>query len=285
MLTEIDPGGAATLDAAIKTRYEANANTNAFTDAEQTKLASLANYTTEQAQDAVGAMVGVSIIYDDTSNTLQRAALTGDVTSPLNSNATTIAADAVGNTKLANMAANTIKGNNTGVAADPADLTATQITAMLNAFTTALKGLVPPPVTVAGKYLKDDGTWATPGQKYPVTIALSDRTSSLVAGIAKETWRAPFACTISALRAYVDTAPTGATSLAVDMNKSGVSMLSTKLVFDASEKTTFTALIPHVFSSATLAADEEVTWDIDTVGSTIAGVALKVSFVYTEILP
>ena len=31
----------------------------------------------------------------------------------------------------------------------------------INTFTTTVKGVVPPPTTVAGKYLKDDGTWAT----------------------------------------------------------------------------------------------------------------------------
>lgn len=95
-------------------------------------------------------------------------ALTGDVTaSGPGSVAATIANSAVSNAKLANMASNTIKGNNTGGSAAPSDLTATQVTAMLNSFvgdsgSGGTKGLVPAPASGdSGKYLKGDGTWGT----------------------------------------------------------------------------------------------------------------------------
>lgn len=60
---------------------------------------------------------------------LQRAALTGDVTASVNSNATTIANDAVTNAKLANMAAYTFKGRNDGTSGDPSDIDITALTA------------------------------------------------------------------------------------------------------------------------------------------------------------
>jgi hypothetical protein len=70
--------------------------------------------------------------------------------------------DAVTNTKLANMGAGTLKGNNTGAAADPLDLTATQVTAMLDTFTSALKGLAPGSGGGTTNFLRADGTWAAP---------------------------------------------------------------------------------------------------------------------------
>lgn len=64
-------------------------------------------------------------------------ALTGDVTTAAGALSSTIPADTVTNAKLANMPANTIKGNNTGSAADPVDLTATQVSAVLGLGTLA----------------------------------------------------------------------------------------------------------------------------------------------------
>lgn len=56
---------------------------------------------------------------------VERAALTGDVTSPANSNSTTIANDVVGNAKLANVGPGTVKGLqiDAGGSGDPVDLT------------------------------------------------------------------------------------------------------------------------------------------------------------------
>lgn len=55
----------------------------------------ITQYTDENAQDAVGAMVDASLTYVDATPLLQRAALTGNVTAPAGSNTTTIAAGVV----------------------------------------------------------------------------------------------------------------------------------------------------------------------------------------------
>ena len=66
------------------------------------------------------------------------------------------------NAKMSNMAAGTLKGNNTGAGAAPLDLTATQATAMLNPFTSTLKGLTPLSGGGTTNFLRADGTWAAP---------------------------------------------------------------------------------------------------------------------------
>jgi hypothetical protein len=70
-----------------------------------------------------------------------------------------LSASSVTNANLAQMAAGTLKGNNTGGAANPIDLTTAQVTAMLNAFTTALQGLVPASGGGTANLLRADGTW------------------------------------------------------------------------------------------------------------------------------
>jgi hypothetical protein len=109
-------------------------------------------------------------------------------------------------------------------------------------------------------------------------IACSDETTALTTGTAKVTFRMPYAFTVTAVRASVNTAPTGAT-LNVDINETGVSILSTVITIDASEKTSTTAATPPVISDSSLADDAEMTIDIDQVGSTIAGKGLKVTLI------
>lgn len=75
-------------------------------------------------------------------------ALTGDVTTPGGSLTTTIAANAVTNAKAAQMAASTLKGNNTGSPANASDLTAAQVKTMLAIAESDVAGLV---TDLAGK--------------------------------------------------------------------------------------------------------------------------------------
>lgn len=113
------------------------------------------------------------------------------------------------------------------------------------------------------------------GQLVPIGVAVSDETTALTTGAAKTTLRMPFAMTLTDVRASVVTAPAGS-ALTVDINEAGASILSTKLTIDAGEKTSTTAVTQAVISDVNLADDAEITIDIDTVGSSIAGAGLKI---------
>lgn len=81
------------------------------TDAALPNALVLSNSTTNTINTAVAGQIQIRSVAE-----------TGDVTRPANSTVNTIANDVVTNAKLANMAANTVKVNNTAADADPADL-------------------------------------------------------------------------------------------------------------------------------------------------------------------
>lgn len=114
----------------------------------------------------------------------------------------------------------------------------------------------------------------------PVVLgyALSDETTALTTGTSIVTDRAPFAITLTEVRISVTTAPTGSTII-VDINVNGSTILSTKLSIDASEKTSTTATTAAVISSASLADDDEISFDIDQIGSGTAGAGLKIKLI------
>lgn len=112
-------------------------------------------------------------------------------------------------------------------------------------------------------------------------IACSDETTALTTGTAKVTFRMPYAFTLTAVRASVTTAPTGA-ALIIDINEAGSTIMTTnKLSIDATELTSTTAATPPGITDTALADDAQITIDIDQIGSTIAGAGLKIYLIGT----
>lgn len=132
----------------------------------------------------------------------------------------------------------------------------------------------------AGGTLAGSGGGGGGGGMQCIPIACGDETTALTTGTAKVTFRMPYAFTLTEVRASLTTAPTGS-ALTVDINEGGSTILSTKITIDATEKSSVTAATPPVISDASLADDAEITIDIDTVGSTLAGVGLKVYLIGT----
>jgi hypothetical protein len=109
-----------------------------------------------------------------------------------------------------------------------------------------------------------------------IVIPVGDESTPLTAGTNKVRFRMPFAATLLAVRANVNTAPTGST-LIVDVNEAGASVLGTKLSIDATEFSSTTAASAATITDSNLADDAEISIDIDQIGSTVAGAGLKVS--------
>ena len=99
-----------------------------------------------------------------------------------------------------------------------------------------------------------------------IPVACSDETTALTAGTNKVTFRMPYAFTLSGIRGSLTTAQVSGAIFTVNVKINGTSILSTKLTLDNTEKSSFTAAIPAVISSASIPDDAEVTIDIDQIG-------------------
>ena len=138
----------------------------------------------------------------------------------------------------------------------------------------------------AAAYVTSSGQVTPDGITYfPISIgvAASDETTDLTTGTAKVTFRSPYAFTLTEVRANVNTAPVGST-LNIDINESGTTVLSTVITIDASEKTSESAATPPVISDSSIADDAEITIDIDQIGSSTAGKGLKIWLTGTRTL-
>lgn len=121
-----------------------------------------------------------------------------------------LADDAVTNAKLANMVTARLKGRTTAGTGDPEDLTGTQVTAMLDQFSSTLKGLAPLSGGGTSNFLRADGSWAVPSvggaaaiQDVNILVASNDAPTSL-----KD--RANYVCNASADQTEINNAITDA---------------------------------------------------------------------------
>jgi len=135
---------------------------------------------------------------------------------------------------------------------------------------------------LSGGGIQDSGIAVSNINVEAIGLACSDEDSTLVVGTDKVTFRMPYALTLTGVRAGVNTAPTGSTII-VDINQDGTSVLSTELTIDATEKTSVTASVPAVILTSALTSDSEISVDVEQVGSTIAGTGLKVFLICEKV--
>lgn len=126
----------------------------------------------------------------------------------------------------------------------------------------------------------DDIAALAPADVQSFVVACSDETTALTTGVAKVTFRVPYAFTLltSGVRGSLTTAQASGSIFTVDVNVNGSSILSTKLTIDNTEKTSVTAATQPVISNVSIPDDAEVTIDIDQVGASGA-TGLKVSLI------
>ncbi len=101
-------------------------------------------------------------------------------------------------------------------------------------------------------------------------VAISDESTAITTGNAKVTFRAPYAATVTAVRASLNTASSSGTP-AFDINESNTTIFSTTLTVDQDELTSTTAATPAVISDTAIADDAEIKIDIDTAGTGAKG--------------
>lgn len=118
-------------------------------------------------------------------------------------------------------------------------------------------------------YQYDGSAWGIAANTLrPIVVAASDETTALTTGTGKVTFRNPYATAfnVTGVKASLSTAQTSGSIFTIDINEGGTSILSTKLTIDNTEKTSTTAATAAVISDASIAADAEISIDIDQVG-------------------
>ena len=104
--------------------------------------------------------------------------------------------------------------------------------------------------------------------------AASDETTVITTGIAKVTFRMPYAFTLTNIRGSLNTVSSSGSPI-IDVNEAGTSVMTTnKVLIDVSEKTSVTAVTAVTITDPTLADDAEMTVDVDTAGTGAKGLKI-----------
>jgi hypothetical protein len=101
-------------------------------------------------------------------------------------------------------------------------------------------------------------------------VACSDLITALIAATSVGYFRVAKPFVLSSVRASLLVVSSSGI-VTVDINKGGVSILSTKLTFDVGELTTVTAAVPPVITDTAMTDDAVITIDIDVGGTGAKG--------------
>jgi hypothetical protein len=116
------------------------------------------------------------------------------------------------------------------------------------------------------------------GSPIEFQVAASDESTPITTGLRKAVFRSTSNFVISEVRASLSIAQTTGSLVTVDVNLNGTSILGTKITIDNGETTSVTATTPYTLSTSTVADNDEISIDIDTIGDGSA-IGLKVQII------
>ena len=119
----------------------------------------------------------------------------------------------------------------------------------------------------AGSGATGTGQSAPAPQRESFYIPLTDKTSDLVTGESTQDFIVPYALTLSEVIAQLSTVQASGSVFRVDIRANGVSILSTQLTIDNTERSSITAAAPAVISAPSLLKGDRLTFHITQVGT------------------
>lgn len=134
-----------------------------------------------------------------------------------------------------------------------------------------LKGNGTSPVTAIAIPSDDaqflDGTGTFVALPYDHVLKVTDDSTAVATGTGQAYFDVLRDMTLTGVVATLATAQGSGSTMTIDINKNGTSVLSTKLTIDNSETSSLTAATPAVISTASFSAGDRVSVDVDQIGN------------------